>query len=91
VVSRIEANELWVRDGETGWLFDVGSPDHLATCVLAAVRARERWPGIREENRRTVERKGSVASGFRRVLDIYESMLARSASSRPSPGDDVTP
>jgi len=77
VVTRIDANTPWIRDGETGLLFEPGNAEQLASCLgqsLADGALRER---ALRENRGVVEATAEIGETMRRMAALFERTLAR--------------
>jgi glycosyltransferase involved in cell wall biosynthesis len=55
VASDVGGHRELIRDGETGCLFQAGSPVHLAETVLQLLMARQLWPALRVAARQFVE------------------------------------
>ena len=86
VVTRIRANEAWVRNGETGLFFEVGHAAGLAEALGRAIndaRLREQAVTI---NRGLVERKGSQGINNRRLMDLFELAAGARVDSAPGKG-----
>jgi glycosyltransferase involved in cell wall biosynthesis len=76
VVSRIRANESWIRDGENGFLFEVVDPADLAmTTACDRMDVRER---ARKDNPALVRARADSATTHARMVDL----LATAAGSR---------
>jgi len=82
VVSDIEGNRAWVRDGENARLFAPGDSDGLARALRAA-RADTAWAAAaRRVNRARVERDADAAANLGRVEQLFESLVTRASRSR---------
>ncbi|HXI03742.1 MAG TPA: glycosyltransferase family 4 protein, partial [Candidatus Saccharimonadales bacterium] len=78
VVSRIRGNLDWIRDGETGLLFDPGDEEGLARALRRALGDEDLRARAAKENRELVEREGSLDRNMERML----SLLDRAARAR---------
>ena len=58
VVSDIDGNREWIRDGHNGIMFRAGSPESLCEAVLKAAAGRDKFQAVAEINR---ERIGAEA------------------------------
>jgi L-malate glycosyltransferase len=75
VVSDIRANRAWIRDGETGFLFETGNARDLAAKLARALEERTLWPAARAANRRLVEQRGDMTRTMERLLDLLEGVV----------------
>jgi len=78
VVSDIEGNRPWVRDGEGARTFAPGDAAGLGRALRAA-RADAAWgESARRLNRARVERDADAAANMGRVERLFETLAARS-------------
>jgi glycosyltransferase involved in cell wall biosynthesis len=71
VASDVGGHKELIRDGETGVLFRAGSTASLADAIVRLLEQRDRWPSLRDQGRRFVERERTWAasvSGYRTVF-----------------------
>jgi glycosyltransferase involved in cell wall biosynthesis len=81
VVTDIEGNRAWVRDGESARQFAPADAAGLARALRAA-RTDAAWgEAARRLNRARVERDADAASNLGRVERLFETLVAR--ASRP--------
>ena len=77
VVSDIEGNRAWVRDGEGARLFAPGDVSGL-TRALRAARAEPGWSArARRMNRDRVARDADARTNLGRVERLFETLVAR--------------
>jgi glycogen(starch) synthase len=81
VASNVGGHRELIRDGRTGYLCPAGSCAGLQAALELALAQRERWPAIRLEARRFVERDRTWASSVER----YEKVYRRALEGRRSP------
>jgi glycosyltransferase involved in cell wall biosynthesis len=81
VVSRIPANEGWIREGETGAFFAVGDAAGLADRLAFALARPELRRRAAEANRAEVVRRGDQHANLERLLGLLEE-AARGRSAR---------
>ncbi len=74
VVSNIRANRDWIRDGETGLLFEPGNAHDLAAKLARALDHRGLWLAARAENQRLVKDRADLAHNMQLLLDLLESV-----------------
>jgi PEP-CTERM/exosortase A-associated glycosyltransferase len=74
LASDVGGHRELIRDGETGILFRAGDPAALAAAVTRLAAQRERWPLLREQGRRFVEKERSWAASVARYRDVYGSL-----------------
>jgi PEP-CTERM/exosortase A-associated glycosyltransferase len=74
VASDVGGHRELIRDGETGILFRAGDPAEMAAAVTRLSAQRERWPLLREQGRRFVEKERSWAASVARYRDLYGSL-----------------
>jgi glycosyltransferase involved in cell wall biosynthesis len=87
--SDIGGHRELIRNGETGVLFEAGSPDALSRTLFELLDAPERWPELRNAGRRYVESERTWEQGVARAVELYESLLGTTA--RPRDGGAVAP
>jgi glycogen synthase len=71
VASDVGGHKELIRDGETGVLFHAGDATSLADAVVRLLAHRERWPQLREQGRRFVERERNWAGSVARYRDVF--------------------
>ncbi len=77
VVTRIDANTPWVRDGETGLLFDPGDAEQLASCLCRAIDDGTLRERAFRENRAVVEAEADIRDNMRRMAALFDRTVAR--------------
>lgn len=77
VVTRIPANEPWIKHGSTGLLFDAGRSDQLADMLVRAMDDSELRDRAFTENRRLVESEGDIHENMRRYVQAVDDVVAR--------------
>jgi glycosyltransferase involved in cell wall biosynthesis len=84
VVSDIEGNRPWVRDGEGARLFAPGDAAGLGRALRAA-RADPSWAeAARRLNRARVERDANASTNLRRIEQVFETLVARARGVAPA-------
>ncbi|HEX9332306.1 MAG TPA: glycosyltransferase family 4 protein [Anaerolineales bacterium] len=78
LVSDIPGNREWIVDGENGWLFRDGDADDLVEKILYAIKNRKSFKKIGESARKTAEQKADWKKNFGKLLEAYDSVIARS-------------
>ncbi|TQE99640.1 MAG: glycosyltransferase, exosortase A system-associated [Spiribacter salinus] len=78
--SDIGGHRELIEDGRTGVLFRAGDATALARSVGELLSAQGRWPALRDEGRRFVERERSWAASVSRYSEVY-SAIAPAATS----------
>jgi len=71
IASDVGGHRELIRDGETGVLFRAGDEASLAEAIVRLLGERERWPQLREQGRRFVERERNWAGSVARYRDIF--------------------
>ena len=79
LASDVGGHRELIRDGETGILFRAGDPDSLADALVRTFALRERWPQMREQGRRFVERERTWPASVERYRPVF-GRLAGNAS-----------
>jgi glycosyltransferase involved in cell wall biosynthesis len=79
VVSRIRANEAWLRHGAGGLLHAVGDPEDLAACIMESVRRPALTASAAALNRAKVVEEGDRAANMKRLETLYEELVSRRA------------
>jgi PEP-CTERM/exosortase A-associated glycosyltransferase len=75
VASDVGGHRELMRDGETATLFKAGNVDDLANKVTGLLSHSQRWPSLRSEARRYVERERSWKACVLRYHEVYGSSL----------------
>jgi glycosyltransferase involved in cell wall biosynthesis len=65
-----------IRDGENGILFRAGDAASLAQAIVRLLEQRERWPQLREQGRRFVERERNWPGSVARYRDVFDRLIA---------------
>ena len=71
VASDVGGHRELIRDGENGMLFRAGDAASLAQAIVRLLEQRERWPQLREQGRRFVERERTWAASIARYAPVY--------------------
>ncbi|UCE02077.1 MAG: glycosyltransferase [Candidatus Latescibacterota bacterium] len=77
VVSDIDGNREWVRDGENGLLFPSGDADALARCLEKAADDAPLRARAATANRQIVAERGSWRASMARVEHLFSGLAAR--------------
>lgn len=74
--SRISGNEDFIEEGATGWLFEAGDTDGLAT-RLAQVRAAgpQQWQRLGAQARAEIEARASLGAVTAQLLQVFEDSV----------------
>ncbi|MFD2365208.1 TIGR04063 family PEP-CTERM/XrtA system glycosyltransferase [Pseudoduganella sp. GCM10020061] len=72
--SDVGGHRELIEDGRTGVLFEAGCPNALAHSVSRLLASPERWPDLREQARRFVERERTWSASVARYRDVYRSL-----------------
>lgn len=76
VVSRIRANRVWLREGETALMFDPGDAIGLANALARAMDDGALRAGAIVANRKRVEDEGDITRNMERMAELFERTLA---------------
>lgn len=76
LASDVGGHRELIRDGENGILFRAGDAGSLAQSLVRLLGERERWPQLREQGRRYVERERSWAGSAARYRDVFGRLSA---------------
>ena len=76
VASDVGGHKELIRDGETGILFRAGDAASLAQAIVRLLEQRERWPQLREQGRRFVERERNWPGSVARYRDVFTPLVA---------------
>lgn len=74
VASDVGGHRELIRDGETGVLFRAGDQACLAEAIVRLLAQRERWPQLREQGRRFVERERNWPGSVARYRDVFRRL-----------------
>ena len=77
VASDVGGHRELIRHGETGFLFEAGRADALATAIDELLTHRDLWPRVRAQARRFVEVERTWATSVARYREAYGRALAR--------------
>ena len=76
VASDVGGHRELIRDGETGILFRAGDAASLAGAILRLLLQRERWPQLRDQGRRFVERERNWQGSAARYREVFGRLSA---------------
>ena len=76
VASDVGGHRELIRDGETGVLFRAGDAGSLAQTLVRLLAQRERWPQLRAQGRRYVERERTWAGSVGKYREIFGRLSA---------------
>jgi len=71
LASDVGGHKELIRDGETGILFRAGDATSLADAIVRVFALPERWPQLREQGRRFVERERSWSASVARYRPVF--------------------
>ncbi|MFQ5922045.1 MAG: glycosyltransferase family 4 protein [Anaerolineales bacterium] len=72
LVSDIPGNQEWVIPERTGWWFEDGDADQLASWFVCAATARDQLPGMGSHAREVAEASADWNVNFGRLLEAYD-------------------
>jgi glycosyltransferase involved in cell wall biosynthesis len=75
VVSDIEGNREWIKNGVNGLLFNPGSPQSLAETITKTVGMRNRFESIAEVNREQVDSEAIWQDNMNRVKKAFAELI----------------
>lgn len=76
IASDVGGHKELIRDGETGVLFRAGDAASLAQAIVRLLASRERWPQLREQGRRFVERERNWPGSVARYRVVFDRLVA---------------
>ncbi len=76
LVSEIPGNQEWINQAENGYLFETGSVEKLSNAILEIVENKNQLPQIRQEARKTAEKKANWDENFPKLLEAYQLALS---------------
>lgn len=76
LVSDIPGNQEWINQAENGYLFETGSVEKLTNAILNIVKNKNLLPQIRQEARKTAEKKANWDENFPKLLEAYQLALS---------------
>lgn len=79
VASDVGGHRELIRDGETGVLFRVESPQDLTSKVVDLLNMPERWPEMKAAGRRFVETERNWKISVARYRDVYNRLTSTAA------------
>ncbi len=74
VASDVGGHKELIEDAKTGYLFEAGSTEALATKLSQVFEKKERWTSLANEARRYVETERSWTSSVERYRNVYEAV-----------------
>jgi PEP-CTERM/exosortase A-associated glycosyltransferase len=80
VASNVGGHVELIKDGVTGSLFEAGSPEALAACVISLMNCPEIWDERRNVARQFVAKERDWASNIQRYQPVYQNLLTRFAN-----------
>lgn len=75
VVSNIEANLPWIRDGKTGFLVPLDDPELLARRIVEAIRNGKLRESAKDKNMGLVKEKADWQDNLKKIEELYQRML----------------
>jgi glycosyltransferase involved in cell wall biosynthesis len=78
VVTDLESNREWLKDGENGLLVPLDDPAALAAAVLRFIEDSRFAASAREQNLGIVRERGIWRENMKRVSDAFRNLVARS-------------
>jgi glycosyltransferase involved in cell wall biosynthesis len=72
LVSDIPGNREWVVPESTGWCFEDGDADQLASWFVYAATARDQLPAMGRRAREVAEARADWTENFGRLLEAYD-------------------
>jgi L-malate glycosyltransferase len=82
VVSKIDVNSDWIRDGQDGFLHKVSDADSLADCILKIRSNYTLAAEAVQNNRKKVTELADTKTNMKRLGEIYEQLIAEKATSQ---------
>jgi len=76
LVSEIPGNQEWINQAKNGYLFETGSVEKLSNAILEIVENKNQLPQIRQEARKTAEKKANWDENFPKLLEAYQLALS---------------
>lgn len=76
LVSDIPGNQEWINQAKNGYLFETGSVEKLTNAILNIVKNKNLLPQIRQEARKTAEKKANWDENFPKLLEAYQLALS---------------
>ncbi|MCU0924236.1 MAG: glycosyltransferase, exosortase A system-associated [Burkholderiaceae bacterium] len=76
VASDVGGHKELIRHGETGWLFEAGSPAALTDAIDQLLARRDQWPGLRRAGREFVVRERNWAMSVAHYGPVFERLAA---------------
>lgn len=73
IASRFGRREFFVKDGENGWLFEVGNPKSLEDAVRQLFKAPHEGLGLRQNAHKTFRENFSEVVVYERLMNCYQS------------------
>ena len=83
VASDVGGHRELLRDGDTGLLFEAGSPRALADALARVLGSREQWPAMRKRARAFVEKERTWARSVAGYVGAYARARASRADAQP--------
>lgn len=80
--SNVGGHRELIRDGYNGHLFEAGSPDAIAKCLLELLQHPEGWSQVIDNGRQFVERERTWRASVARYRDVYDRLRDRSEHER---------
>lgn len=75
IVSRIKANTVWLDDGISGLMFDIGNADQLANLIMQLRNKPSLYTFAVKHNRQKVIEHGDRGTNMKVLEQIYKKLL----------------
>lgn len=75
VVSDIEANSPWIKDGENGFLVPPDNPELLARRIVEAIGKEELRESAKNKNIGLVRERADWQDNLKKIEELYQRML----------------
>jgi PEP-CTERM/exosortase A-associated glycosyltransferase len=76
IASDVGGHIELIKEGHTGYLFEAGNAEALATTVLDLLNHREQWDKLRTAGRQYVERERNWAKSVSHYKNIYADLVS---------------
>ncbi|WP_460312540.1 TIGR04063 family PEP-CTERM/XrtA system glycosyltransferase [Aliiglaciecola aliphaticivorans] len=77
LASDVGGHKELIEDGKTGWLFDSGNIDQLASTAVNVLSNRDSWPDMIENGRNFVMQIRNWKNSVANYQSIYENLLRK--------------
>ncbi|WJG11259.1 TIGR04063 family PEP-CTERM/XrtA system glycosyltransferase [Aliiglaciecola sp. LCG003] len=78
LASDVGGHKELIENGKTGWLFESGKPESLASAAIDILQNRDSWPEMIQQGRKFVTDVRNWKNSVANYQGIYDSLMSKS-------------